>query len=609
MNFKKVLFSGTLATVAALGLASCKSSSELKPLAICIASTPDHIDPALNSSVDGATYDVHLFSGLVRYVGNKQTGELELAPDLCTEIPVGSATSDGKVKYIFTLRDGITFSDGTPIVASDFVKSWNRAASHTAEDTKGTETEDDDVVVTGLDGDYCYMFDCIDGYYDLDDKAEAGTLSATDKFKLNVTAVNDKTLEVVCPVALPYFNELLAFPAYQVLKNADTLSADGAWAKSSSCVTSGAYTIKKYEEDVELVLQKNDAYWDSSSLTQDEITFVFSDDDSSTYGQYQTGDIQFMNNLPQSMIAELQKDPEYHVIGQLGTYYYCFNINSSAFAGKTQAEQEEIRNALNLLIPRKYICDSVAQGGQTPSTGFVGAGLSDPKGGEFVDHNGVNGDGSGYCGDANNQTANNTKAIEILDKYYTKDSEGKYTNFPTLNFIYNTNDAHKAIAEAVQAAFATHGIKVNISNEEWAQFLNTRKQGNYDFARNGWLADYNDPISFLDMWTTDSGNNDCQLGREAAASFTYSVPAVAGYEALNGTWAETYDVLIARVKSISDANKRYELMHAAETLLMQTGCILPIYNYVDTYMQSSSLTEVYSSPLGFKYFMWCNYSK
>lgn len=604
MNFKKVLLSGVVSFIAFIGLASC--SDLKKDLAICIASTPDNIDPALNSTVDGATYDVHLFSGLVRYVPSKNNaGDLELAPDLCKSIPNAVSTSDGKVKYTFELRDGIQFSDGTPIVASDFVKSWNRAASHSATDDKGTLTTSDDVIIEGLDGDYNYMFDCIDGYDSLDVKAMNNSLLSSDTFALNVTAINDKILEVVCKVEVPYFTELLAFPAYQVLKDADTLSSDGAWAKSKKVVTSGAYTISKYKKDVELILTKNDKYWDASSITQDKLTFVFSDDDSATYGQYQIGDIQFMNNLPTSMMAELQKKDEYNVVGQLGTYYYCFNINSPIFAGKNQKEQEEIRCALNLLVPRKYITESVCGDGSTPSTGFVAAGLTDPKGGEFISHNGPNGDGKGWCGDANNQDENDAKALEVLKKYYNFDnSSKKFTNFPTIDFLFNTNGKNEQIGTAVQAAFKKYGINVTMKNQDWAQFLNTRKNGDYDFARNGWVADFNDPISFLDMWTTVSGNNDCQLGKNAAASFTYTTSAVADLPALSGTWAETYDVLIAKVKSEHDTYKRYEMMHEAEKLLMSTGCIMPIYNYVDTYMQSKKLTNVYSSPLGYKYFMW-----
>ena len=114
---------------------------------------------------------------------------------------------------------------------------------------------------------------------------------------------------------------------------------------------------------------------------------------------------------------------------------------------------------------------------------------------------------------------NFNSAIEILKKYYTYDEASKkFTNFPTLTYLYNTNEGHKAIGEYLQSALAGVGITMNLENQEWNTFLNTRKNGDYSIARNGWLADYNDPISFLDMWTSASGNNDVQFGKGAHAT-------------------------------------------------------------------------------------------
>ena len=150
---------------------------------------------------------------------------------------------------------------------------------------------------------------------------------------------------------------------------------------------------------------------------------------------------------------------------------------------------------------------------------------------------------------------------------------------------------------------------MNLENQEWATFLDTRKAGNYSIARNGWLGDYNDPISFLDMWTTQSGNNDVQFGKgDNAKVQAYSLDITdLGYDTKveNGTWSETYDVLISDIKTCTDTKTRFELMHRAEDLLMSTGCICPIYYYTDLYMISSNVKGFFSSPLGYKYFMYC----
>ena len=145
---------------------------------------------------------------------------------------------------------------------------------------------------------------------------------------------------------------------------------------------------------------------------------------------------------------------------------------------------------------------------------------------------------------------------------------------PTLEYLYNTGESHQAIGEYIQSAFAAAGITVNLSNQEWGTFLNTRKNGDFTFARNGWLADYSDPISFLDMWTSESGNNDAQLGNGSHKNVNiYSLDLrEEGYDIFieNGTWGETYDLLISIIKSCTDTEKRYRLMHIAEDMIIDT---------------------------------------
>ena len=127
------------------------------------------------------------------------------------------------------------------------------------------------------------------------------------------------------------------------------------------------------------------------------------------------------------------------------------------------------------------------------------------------------------------------------------------TDFPNMTYLYNTSDSHKAIGEYLQAALAEYGINMTLENQEWATFLDTRKEGNYSIARNGWLADYNDPICFLDMWTTASGNNDVQFGKGAHKDLAmYNLdltPYGLDTKVENGTWGETYDVLISTIKA------------------------------------------------------------
>ena len=283
-------------------------------------------------------------------------------------------------------------------------------------------------------------------------------------------------------------------------------------------------------------------------------------------------------------------------------------VDTTAMTAEEKALAEaEIRYAVGLLFDRNYIVEKVSQGGQVPASSFVAMGMTDADGSQFYQNAGNSDEYIGYFDTAAEAFEDNyAKAYEILTKYYEVDEQGKLVNFPALNYIYNTNEGHKAIAEYLQGALAGMGITVNLENQEWNTFLNTRKNGDYSIARNGWLADYNDPISFLDMWTSHSGNNDVQFGKGDHASVAiYSMDLTdLGYDLKveNGTWAETYDATIALIKACTDLETRYELMHRAEDLLMSTGAIAPIYFYTTTFMLDDSVEGFFYNPLGYKYF-------
>ena len=269
--------------------------------------------------------------------------------------------------------------------------------------------------------------------------------------------------------------------------------------------------------------------------------------------------------------------------------------------------EAEIRYALSLIFDRNYIVEEIGQAGQVPASSFVAMGMTDADGSEFYKNSGSSDAYDGYY-DVSKEAyeANFAEAYEILCKYYEVDANGMLTNFPTLSYLYNTSEGHKAIGEYLQTALASIGITMNLENQEWNTFLNTRKNGDYSVARNGWLADYNDPICFLDMWTTNSGNNDVQFGRGDHADVAiYDLDLTAygyGVKVENGTWAETYDVLIPLIKSCTDNETRYALMHVAEDLLMSTGAIVPLYFYTDVFMVDDSVDGLIVNPLGYKYF-------
>ena len=278
-------------------------------------------------------------------------------------------------------------------------------------------------------------------------------------------------------------------------------------------------------------------------------------------------------------------------------------------AAEKAAAEAEIRYAISLLFDRNYIVEEIGQAGQLPASSFVAMGLTDADGSQFYENAGHNADFNGYFNVAKEAfEANYAEAYEILCKYYEVDENGMFTNFPSLTYLYNTSEGHKAIGEYLQSALAAVGINIQLENQEWNTFLNTRKNGDFSVARNGWLADYNDPICFLDMWTSISGNNDVQFGKGAHADLAmYNLDLTVfgiDYKVENATWAETYDVLITEIKACTDNETRYEMMHLAEDMLMETGCLCPLYYYTDIYMIDDSVNGFFCNPLGYKYFMY-----
>lgn len=588
----KKIIALVLASVMVLSLVACGGKDNKKEegkakdvLAVCLASEPDSIDPALNSAVDGATMLAHLFQGLAKWTQD-DNGNLVVVADAAKELVEGVANADGTVTYTYTLRDGLKWSDGKAVTAKDYEFAWKRAAS------------------TALGADYGYMFEVVDGYAD---------------DALNVTATDDKTLVVTLSNAVSYWNELLAFPTYFPVRE-DVVSDEGWATEAETYVCNGPYKIASWKHNSVITLEKNADYVDADSVTMKTLKFYLSDDANNMLTNFKNGDWLLIDDVPTNEIATLKKDykDEFVVAGQIGTYYVSWNINeevlpegSTLTGAEKLAAESEIRNAISLIFDRNYIVEKIAQGGQVPASSFVAMGMTNPDGSEFYKKNVVSDDYYGYYDVSSEAIENNyNAAIATLKKYYTYDEASKkFTNIPSMTYLYNTNEAHQAIGEYLQSAMAGIGITVELQNQEWNTFLNTRKEGNYNIARNGWVADYKDPICFLDMWVTVSGNNDVQYGKGAHAAIkAYDLDLTKlGYDVKveDGTWAETYDVLISTIKSCTDAEKRYEMMHIAEDMLMSTGCITPLYFYTDLYMIDDSVEGFFSNPLGYKYFMNC----
>lgn len=467
---------------------------------VCVGPKASSLDPALNSAVDGAIIISHAFEGLYRWktpVSGTTASELEPGQAASyTKTAVGDA---GHVKYTFTLREGLKFSDGTQIKPSDFAKSWARAASGK------------------LGADYGYMFDCVVGYEE--------TAADTSQYKpLSGVVADDANnkLEVELVSDVPYFLELTAFPTYVPVKLSN-VEDETWWTKASTFIGNGPMKFTKIENEngKTFVAEPNSNYWDLSSVSATKITFHLTDDDTNQLTNFESGAWAFIDSVPNDRIDSLKSRPDYFVNGQLGTYYVIFNVNDHTLDKvlDTESKLAEFRKAVSLLIDRNYICEQIGKAGQEPANTFVGKGIKETNNGvtkDWTERSGVKRDGSGYFSVAASDYESNCEAaVETIKGlgFSYDEASGKFTNIPSLSYLYNQGTGHKAIGEYLQGVLAPYGINLTLDSQEWAVFLESRKNGEYSMARNGWLADYNDACSFLDMWITESGNNDAQFGR------------------------------------------------------------------------------------------------
>ena len=461
---------------------------EADTLRINLASEPDRLDPALLYTVDGACLAVNSFAGLYTHAAD---GTLQ--PELAT----GYTVSDDGLTYTFTLREGLTWSDGEPLTAEDFVYSWQRAA----DPANGAV--------------YSYLYSVIAGY-----GTEEGLAVSASEDGLSFT------VELSAPC--PYMLDLAAFPAFYpvpqhcveaaegYLNEDGSLLDPGAWATEAGFVTSGAYTLESWTHDESMVYVKNPNYWNAQSVTMERLEFMLSADDATIYAAYRAGDLDFIDTVPADEMPALLEsgDPEFYVADNLGTYFLCFNVNSPMFEGMTDAQAANVRKAISMLIDRTWISETVRLT-EPPANTFVPAAMADGNGGIFRQNDDAytypDAEDVGYM----SLTSDVEGAIALLEEAGYTFEGGVLSAETPLSFEYlvNPGTQHEGVAQLIQEDLAVVGIEMTIRSVEWNVLPGEMMAGNFDVGRLGMNADFNDPICFLEMFTTASGNNFCQLGR------------------------------------------------------------------------------------------------
>ncbi len=534
--------------------------------------TPESLDPALNSASTGSNTIRLAFCGLLGTQvvdGEVFTNQPELAESY-------TVSEDGLV-YTFVLRENLKWSDGSDFFASDFVKSWNRAAS------------------PELGADYGYLFDYIA-------HNEDGTL--------NVVADDEaRTLVVTLADPCAYFLDLCGFPTYYPVK-VDLADDAGAWATDpAKYIGMGPFRMTSYAVDDAAMFEKNPYYWNADKVSLGGVKAHFAEDSVAILSAYESGAVSFIESMDPAEFERLSAEyGDELVMGeQLGTYYVLFNVHKDMSPeGKTLTiqEQSKVRQALGMLINRQDEVDYVTMGGEVAATGFFPEMLSDgynenvreaPEYSTWYE-------GTATPSEENEMyTQDQVEAIKMLIDVgysYTGSIEGgdiQFTDVPSFEFSFNQNATNSAIIQYVQECWNMVGITGVINTEAWATLQIKLGKGDAEAARMGWVADFNDCVNFLEIFISESGNNYPRLGQDVGEYTRYTEntkdAGLGAYWGLEGnqTWAECYDALVDEIKAETDPATRAQKCADAERILMATGAVAPLHFYVNPYMCKSNV--------------------
>jgi oligopeptide transport system substrate-binding protein len=493
-------------------------------------------DPGLNNANDGGHIIQNLFEGLMQ----------ETEKGLKTAQAKSYKISEDGLVYTFKLRDDIKWSDGKSVTAQDFVYSWQRICDPT------TASEYSFLMAPYIVGGE----DFLNG---------KGTADA-----MGVKAKDDKTLEVTLNFPCSYFLSLTTFYTYMPVRKDAVESGEGWERNPATCFSNGPFTLEEYVIGSHLKMKKSETYYGAKNVRLAGVKGLMIVEETTAHNAYLSGEININEKIPQDEIPKLRaEDPNFTAKAQVGTYYAMFNMDNPAVS------DVRVRKALSLAIDRKQIVENVTKGGQIPATGFIPPNLtySDGKLCRDLDEKGNPKPEFGI--DPNK--ASIEEARKLLAEAGYPDGKG----FPKLTYIYNTQEGHQRIAEAMQEMWKNNlGIEVELKNEEWAIFQDTRRLGNYSVARGGWLGDYAAPMTMLDLYTSYSGNNDTQWRWN-------DQPSVAPHDKTLNPGNKGFDDAIKEAM-MSSGKKQDEAYRKAEQIMMDEQILMPIYYYSFIYMIDSS---------------------
>ena len=427
-----------------------------------------------------------------------------------------SVSEDGK-EYIFNINKNARWSNGDPVTANDFVWSWKR------------------ILTASLGSQYPDMLYYLVGAYEYHN-------GLTDDFsEVGVKAIDQKTLKVNLKNPTPFFLGLLShystWPVHKetVLKYGDIDDRNGEWTRPGNFVCNGPFQLKSWELNNKIVVEKNPYYYDASIVKLNEIHYYPVSNVMTEDRMFRAGQLHLTSTLPsQKCPIYIEENPNLRIDPYMGTYFYRINTNHEAL------KDVRVRKALAYSIDRELLVNKVTKCGQIPAYSFTPPGSN------------------GY--EPKTQIPFDPELAKSLleDAGYSDENP-----FPKLEILFNTNEDHRKIALAIQQMWQVNlGIEIELVNQDWKVYLNREMIGDFQISRAGWIGDYEDPNTFLDLMRPNRGNNKT------------------GWE------NKEYDELVEKANTINNQSERYEMLYKAEEILIDNMPIIPLYTYVRSYQLS-----------------------
>ncbi|MFA6960024.1 MAG: peptide ABC transporter substrate-binding protein [Opitutaceae bacterium] len=503
-----------------------------KVLRIGNGTEPQDLDPHVVSGVPEHKIITALLEGLVTYAPDGG-----IAPGVASHWDI----SDDGLTYTFHLHDNAKWSNGEPITSQDFVSSFQR------------------ILTPSLGAEYAYRL------YPLVNAEEFNTGKITDFSKVGATADDALTLRLTLthrtPFLLESLNHYAWFPVHiPTLEKFGGLDRKGsAWTRPGNYVGNGPFVLTDWKPNQKITVTRSPTYWDRDNVKLDRIEFYAIDNTDSEERLFRTGGLDYSYGLPLNKIEIYRRDhPDtYRETPYYGVYFYRLNVT------KKPLDDKRVRRALALAIDRESIIKNILRdSGQVPAYNFT------PPSAKFTSTARIVGDLA--------------EAKRLLAE--TGYPEGK--GMPAVEILFNTSDSHRVIAEAIQQMWKTRlGVNATITNQEWKVYLDTTQTLNYQVSRAGWIGDYDDPNTFLELWVTGGGNN--QTG-----------------------WSNAdYDRLLRGSLSTKTEEERMAVYQQLEAILADEVPVIPIYFYTRIYAISPKVKNWVSTPLDNRAWKWIDLSE